>query len=583
MSQQRRIGQETEYAVRRPGASNYHASSTKKPSNHSLFLLIRGFISDNCRCLPGYRDYYQSQFFAENGSAFAYEALPTAEKDGLIEGATAECSTPHELLCQQRAQEAWLKKALASHQVQADQAFQGCGLLKNCRDAEGHIYGSQENYEAEIGSPFWLLLYRAVICLAVPVTFLATIAIIAVALCILFSIGLIGLFSGGVSFIFSLLARMLPVKPLSHISQTLSGLNERAIANVTSIDEEQASKLANATLFPILFILLSPIAWLVSQITFRKVRRGITGFLITRSIISGAGSLISEGNFVLSEKGSALLSIKRNWATMASRSIFDSGNLLKGVHLAALDCFVMRRHNWLFLLNRKQRIQIGCSDANRCDVSEYLKIGTTQLVIEMAESGHLKKAPYPRSTIAAATAINQDPSLKAQVKTRGGRLATAITIQRWYQKQAQIFVALDPVSRAHFQPLIDRWKQVIDTLEWDPEQLIGQVDWITKKSLLEGSGAGQSFTIKKRIDLGYHELGSGYFEHFANANLVTRLVTDEEIEQALTQAPSTRSAQLRSRFIRSNHSATKPWIIAWDYATTGLFRNQSRRVFNRTS
>ena len=134
MSQHRRIGQETEYAVRRPSPQN-HRSSPDKRSNHSLFLLIRGFITDRCRCLPGYRDFYQSQFFAENGSAFAYEALPTAEKDGLIEGATAECLTPHELLCQQRAQETWLTRALASEQIQTDQEFQGCGLLKNCRDA----------------------------------------------------------------------------------------------------------------------------------------------------------------------------------------------------------------------------------------------------------------------------------------------------------------------------------------------------------------------------------------------------------------------------------------------------------------
>ena len=447
----------------------------------------------------------------------------------------------------------------------------------------GHIYGSQENYEADIGNPFWLFLYRCVICLAIPVTFIGTLIILALVLCLIFLVGLLGLFAGGVNFILTPIAGMIPVSPLPQLSKSIAQLNRRAIAKVTSMDDEKASKLASLTLFPILFVLLSPFAWLVSHITFRKVRRGITGFLATRSIISGAGSLISEDNFVLSEKVSALSSVNRNWATMASRSIFDSGNLLKGIHLAAMDCFVMRRNNWQFLLHRKQRLQIGCSDANRCDVSEYLKVGTTQLVIEMAESGHLKNPPYPKSVIAAASSINHDSRLEASVKTRDGKTSTAIEIQRWYQNQAQIYVALDPTRRSSFQPLIDRWKQVIDTLEWDPEQLIGQLDWITKKSLLEGAGSGQSFAVKKRIDLGYHELGSGYFERFADANLVTRLVTDEEVERALTRPPSTPSAKLRSSFIKSNHSSSKSWTIAWDYAARGLFRGQSRRVFNRVS
>ncbi len=582
MTGRRRIGQETEYAVRRPGLHSNSAQPDER-SNHSLFLLIRGYITDRCRCLPGYRDFYQSQFFMENGGAFAYESLPTAEKDGLIEGATSECETPYEALCHQRAQEAWLVEALQSQRVQNDSAFQGCGLLKNCRDADGHIYGSQENYEANIGPWYWLLLYRALICAAVPVTFLGTLAILILILIALFTSGLLALFSGGLSLCLSLASRAIPIRPIIVLYQSLTTLNERVISKVTQLKEDQASRLANVTIFPILFILLSPFAWCISQMTFRDIRRGMSGFLISRIVITGAGSLLDEKTFVLSEKTAALEATHRRWATMASRSLFDSGNLLKGVHLAALDCFIGRRTNWLYLLHRRQRLQIGCSDANRCDVSEYLKLGMTQLVVEMAEAGLLRNAPIPKSLLTAAHSINHDPSLTIQIPMRDGNSMTAIELQRWYHTQAQIYLALHPEVKTTFQPLVDQWKLVLDTLEWDPEQLIGQLDWVTKKSLLEEAGSGQSFPVKKRIDLGYHELGSGYFERFREAKLTTQIVQDTDLKHALRNPPQPRSAILRSRFIRSNQDAKKTWTVGWNYAIRGLFLKQSRRVFERAS
>ena len=575
----RRAGQETEYAVRRPRSED--SRSTDGRSNHSLFLLIRGYITDHCRCLPGYRDFYQSQFFTENGGAFAYEALPTAERDGLIEGATPECLTPYELLCHQRAQEAWLIQALGSQRIQNDQAFQGCGLLKNCRDAEGHIYGSQENYESEIGNPFWLFVYRLVVCIAIPITFVGTIGMILIVLTLIFVFGLLGLMSGTFSFLTGIISKLIPKTPFIQIAHWIKTQNNKAISRVTSINEDQAAQIANVTLFPILFALLSPFAWLISHITFRRVRRGITGFLISRGPITGAGCLLDEKTFVLSEKGSALRSDLRNWATMASRSLYDSGNLLKGVHLASLDCFVLRRNNWLHLLHRHQRIQIGCSDANRCDVAEYLKIGTTMLIVEMAEAGQLSHAPLPHSVVEAIKQINHDTSLKEKIKIKGGAERTAMEIQRWYQKEAQIFVATNPSLKEVYQPVLNRWLQVLDTLEWDPEQLIGQLDWVTKKSLIEEAGRDQPFEVKKRIDLGYHELGSGYFEQFSAANLTTKIVRSEDLEQALKTPPSSRSAQLRSRFIKSNQSEKNPWSVGWQYAIRGRFLKQSRRVFER--
>ena len=578
MNGRRRIGQETEYAIRRPAPSNQPESNDR--NNHSLFLLIRGYITDHCRCLPGYRDFYQSQFFTESGSAFAYEALPTAERDGLIEGATPECFTPLELLRYQRAQEMWLVKALRSRRIRHDRSFHGCGLLKNCRDAEGHTYGSQENYEVEIGGFHHRWLYRLLVCLAIPVTFLGTAFMILMFLGMLFGGGLLILTVGFLSFMLELVATAIPVATLVSLSRWARRTNERVLSFASGFDEERGTRLANYTLLPILVVTLTPFSWALSHLTFRNVRRALTGFLISRPVISGAGCLLDDEQFVLSEKTSVLEAVLRTRATMASRSIFDSGNLLKGIHLAALDCFVLRKNNWRFLLHRHQRLQIGCSDANRCDVAEYLKIGTTLLVIEMAEAGYLQDAPFPRSAIQAAHQYNNDTSLASTAAMQSGDAMSALELQFWYLERAQSFLRERTTYQEIFQPVVARWQYVVKTLAaGDPEQLIGQLDWVTKKCLLDEAGHGQGATVKKRIDLAYHELGSGYFDRFDQAGLATRMVDRSEIESALFCPPSPPSAQARSRFIRSESEENSPWVISWHWALRGLFLKQSQRDF----
>ncbi len=578
MNWRRRFGQETEYAVRRPYSGEPFPI---RRSNHNLFLLIRGYITDRCRTLPGYRDFYQSQFFMENGGAFAYEAIPTAERDGLIEGATPECVTPYELLCHQRAQESWLKDALQSPPIRDDALFAGCGLLKNCRDAEGHIYGSQENYEVAVGNIFWRWIYRTIVCVSVPITFLATAVILAIVLILVLVIGLVALGVGTISLGLRFIAHAIPLRLFQWTARRVQSQLDKVIRKLVLVDEDRASQVANAVFFPALFVLLSPVSMLLSQVAFRSVRRGLSGFLASRVILSGAGSLLDENTFVLSEKASALRAATRRWATNASRTVFDAGNLLKGIHLAALDCFVFRQANWRFLLNGRQRLQIGCSDANRCDVAEYLKIGTTLLMIEMAEAGALKDAPRPQSLVRAMKAIIHDPSLKTAVACHKGQSLTALEIQRWHQRRAVEFLALNPDFRETFQPVVERWRSTLDLLEYDPEQLIGQLDWVTKRSLIDEAGRDQPFEVRKRIDLGYHELGTGYFERFEEAGLVTKIAKPEAIAKARTEPPSAASARIRSRFIRNHQEADSPWVVGWYFAIRGFFFRQRRRRFER--
>ena len=161
----RLLGQETEYAIRFTPAPGF-----ERPRNSVVYEALRFGIRNCVHTKSSERDSIQEQFFVENGGSFNYEHQPFMPLDGLIEGATPECSGAGELLLYQRSQEALLKKALpyASEYLKETGYFGDLGLIKNCRDSEGHIYGAQENYEANLASGFRLFLYRLGLLLFLP-------------------------------------------------------------------------------------------------------------------------------------------------------------------------------------------------------------------------------------------------------------------------------------------------------------------------------------------------------------------------------------------------------------------------------
>ena len=148
------MGQETEYAIR-------FSPELTHPGNDKIYGLLAEAIGTQVRTEPGFYS-KRPQIFTQNGGAFHYEYVPHRVDGGLIEGATPECRGPGQLLLYQRAQEALLLKAVPIAEARLrDQGYPGkLGLLKNCRDALGHVYGAQESFEADVSEDALLWLYR---------------------------------------------------------------------------------------------------------------------------------------------------------------------------------------------------------------------------------------------------------------------------------------------------------------------------------------------------------------------------------------------------------------------------------------
>jgi hypothetical protein len=81
--------------------------------------------------------------------------------------------------------------------------------------------------------------------------------------------------------------------------------------------------------------------------------------------------------------------------------------------------------------------------------------------------------------------------------------------------------------------------------------LIGRLDWITKKHLLDQAVADSSWNALKKIDIRYHELASdGYYMMLQSAGLTHALVDPDEVEQAMRVPPADSPATMRGHFIR---------------------------------
>jgi hypothetical protein len=543
----RLLGLETEYAI---GVSP--CDGTNAPTNAEVYAAVRVAIESDVRARPGERSL--QQIFVENGGSFSYESLPWARQSGMVEGATAECRSPSTALLYQRAQDALLVRALPH----AERLLARCGqaahlsLRKNCRDAEGHVYGAQESYEAELAAGPALWAWRAGLVLLLPLVLVSTLAtwavalvVLALALVVVLPFGLLGLVSPRVrgSALFDEL-----------FGERESSLIERTIARPFSTLERALWEPA-----------LRPFFWLAAALAFRRIRRDAMAFLVTRPVLTGSGMLHADGSFGLSEKGPSIVGLYRRSVAPGDRCVWDDGNLCKGV----IGLGLLRWRRFAGLFARRQRLQLGLSDSNVTQVAELLKLGTTALVLDLVESGALADLPRLRRPLVALRAVIADPELRACVRW-GDESLTALQVQRRYWERARQLVHRSPTPSLEAAELVELWGRTLDGLERDPASQVGRVDWVTKRFLLDTAGDGEPWAVRKTIDLKLHELGpQGYLHELEAEGLAPRLVSEPEVEAAMREPPGDSPAQRRSRLIRELHDQDVEVKVYWDRVRVG--------------
>ena len=524
--------------------------TTDEPTRFELFASLIQALGKRVLTVPAH--HFKEGIFTANGGAVWFEAARPAAGGGLIEGSTPECRNPRQLVTYQRAQDRLLSEA-----AQASSSVMPFQLIKNDRDADDNIYGAQENYEVTLASGFDLFLWRIGLLLLAPLLLLTWFGLTVM---VLFAV--LYLVIAGLAFLFIQVIHPQPRQlALNLFGQDLVEGRETG---------KPCPAWAESFLIWLTRIITGPLAmalWVLIKVAaFRKTRRLLTPFLLSRAAISGSGMIDEQGNFHLADKAPAMNCLIGYGGLVWDRPIFSMGHLLKAL------CGEGRQipRNYRDLFRGKYRLQIALGDSNMCEVAEYLRVGATMLVLDAIEGGYLDGTPRVLQPLRSLRRICADPSLKVEVPLSNHQQATALDLQRYYCQACQQMVEDDPEASEEAHEIANLWSEVIwaleehqpsvDNLSW----LVGSIDWVTKKYLLDQAHPDASWDLRKKIDIRYHELSAeGYFATLERTGVVRRIVEPESVEQALRNAPPYTPATTRSHYIREFSQGVENFSVNW--------------------
>jgi proteasome accessory factor A len=211
-----------------------------------------------------------------------------------------------------------------------------------------------------------------------------------------------------------------------------------------------------------------------------------------------------------------------------------------------------------------RRLHVIAGDANLCEVATFLKVGTTAIVLAMIEDDFIEGGTSGGRTdlaivgpVPAMRTVSHDPTLQATVELADGSHMTAVEVQWEFLRLAQKYADETGLELCGGEvvgaQVLERWEQVLGALERDPMTLDGQLDWVTKLSLLDAYAQrdGISWGNPKLalLDLQYHDVrpDRSLYERLVRAGKVERLTTEDEVMRATTEPPGSTRAFFRGR------------------------------------
>ena len=550
----RLIGLETEYATL--VADPQDLDHEDLPPSHMVYVQICEAIRRDQPTVSGLFD--SEQMFLASGGAVTFESHPSMHSlpGGLVEIATPEVRSPDELLACQRSVDALASDAASDSETSFD-----IRILKNSSDALGHVYGCHENYEAEVASGIFLLIYRCFILL------LWCMQIVSLVL----SLPIMG-------------AIFLVVTTFRLLRGTESTAGDPQ--DMFEVVPEWMSRMLIAALRLVHLPTVIVLRFVVRRVAFRRQRKYLTAFLVSRVAICGSGNLDHDGCYQMSAKAMAIDSVADMGGFRGERPIFVYGHWLGQFCAKSFLSLASTRQ----MFRRHQRLQIGLSDSNLSDLAEYVKVGSVSLLLDMIEAGATDGLPTLKRPVHSLRRIASDWNLISRVPTSRGEMS-AIEIQKVYLNAAEKFVdATSSEERGEATLVLYRWRELLDAVvafrknATDTDQALGRVDWLSKRYLIDQLGRDADWTARKKIDLRYHELSDdGYFYQLMISRPHLRLVDDEQIQRRRRSPPPSSPAARRGWLIREFADSEESMQSEWTYAMIGRGRRRRRVEFVESS
>lgn len=275
-------------------------------------------------------------------------------------------------------------------------------------------------------------------------------------------------------------------------------------------------------------------------------------FLISRQIYAGAGKILNTPRgalFCLSQRAEHIWEDLSS-ATTRSRPIINTRD---EPHADS---------------ERFRRLHVIVGDSNMNEYATFLKVGVCSLVLRMIEEPRVVLRDMTLDNpVRAIREISHDLTCRRRVRLASGREMSALAIQSVFLERALRFAEHHDLSDEE-KIALSMWEECLTTIEEDPLNLTGKVDWVAKYKLVEAYRQRNNLRLSDPkvalIDLQYHDVSRARSLYYLleERSRVEKVVTEEEIQAAKVKPPNTR-ARLRGEFIRRAKERDRDYTVDW--------------------
>jgi Pup amidohydrolase len=301
---------------------------------------------------------------------------------------------------------------------------------------------------------------------------------------------------------------------------------------------------------------------------FLDIIRGLIPFFVTRQVVAGSGRVgigpeSRRSGFQLSQRAD-FFEVEVGLETTLKRPIINTRD---EPHADA---------------DKYRRLHVIIGDANLAELSTYLKVGTTSLVLAMIEGRTLTQDLSIEEPVEALQAISHDPSLSHKVRLRDGRRMTALEVQEAYLEMAQRHVDHRGDGDEQTADVLRRWAEVLTDLAVDPMRCADRLDWPAKLRLLEGYRSRDALdwgdSRLHLVDLQYSDVRpeKGLYHRLVGRGSMRRLLTDDEVARAMVHPPTDTRAYFRGECLRRYPAQVA--AASWDSVVFDLGRENLVRI-----
>ena len=307
------------------------------------------------------------------------------------------------------------------------------------------------------------------------------------------------------------------------------------------------------------------------QVPFGRIVQHVMPHFVTRQIYTGAGKVGTESASVTSAEVPFQLT---------QRADFFEEEV--GLETTLKRPIVNTRDEPHADAQKYRRLHVIVGDANLAEVSTFLKVGVTSLVLSMIEDDWFGARDFTLATpVASMRKVSYDLSLSQPLALADGSSMTALQMQWELFNLAEKYVdahGLESVGESVGRMVMERWERVLTGLETDPMSLADQLDWVAKYRLLDGYRERHSLSWSDSrlaaMDLQYHDVRpeKSLFGRLS----MERLVPEDAVVEAMTEPPPDTRAYFRGKCLQRWASSIA--AANWDSMVFDLGTDPLRRV-----